>query len=83
MLGYLLEQEVAAGAQRKIENLARRRIKERIPLAYLLKEAWLGEHSFHVDKRVIVPRSFIAELLREHMSPWLAREPKRIALARS
>ncbi|MEO8144257.1 MAG: 50S ribosomal protein L3 N(5)-glutamine methyltransferase [Betaproteobacteria bacterium] len=78
VLGYLLEEEVAPRAQQKIDALVRRRIRERIPLAYLLKEAWLGEHSFYVDKRVIVPRSFIAELLRGHMSPWLAREPKRI-----
>ncbi len=78
VLGYLLEEEVSGKAQKKIEALVRRRIKERIPLAYLLKEAWLGEHSFHVDKRVIVPRSFIAELLRDHLNPWLAREPARV-----
>ena len=77
VLGFLLEQELNSNQVRKIETLARRRIREKIPLAYLLKEAWLGEHSFHVDKRVIVPRSFIAELLREHLSPWLPREPKR------
>ena len=77
VLGYLLEEEVAPTAQRKIDALVRRRVHERIPLAYLLKEAWLGEHSFHVDKRVIVPRSFIAELVRERFEPWLAREPKR------
>jgi ribosomal protein L3 glutamine methyltransferase len=46
-------------------------------MAYLLKEAWLGEHAFYVDKRAIVPRSFIAELLRERFSPWLGREPRR------
>ncbi len=77
ILGFLLEQELNSKQVHKIETLARRRIRERIPMAYLLKEAWLGEHSFYVDKRAIVPRSFIAELLREHMSPWLAREPKR------
>jgi ribosomal protein L3 glutamine methyltransferase len=77
VLGFLLEQEVAAKDLRKIEALARRRIRERIPMAYLLKEAWLGEHAFYVDQRVIVPRSFIAELLRDRLSPWLAREPKR------
>jgi ribosomal protein L3 glutamine methyltransferase len=77
VLGYLLEEEVDAKTLKKIDALARRRIRERIPLAYLLREGWLGEHSFYVDKRVIVPRSFIAELLREHMSPWLRREPKR------
>ncbi|HEY8067336.1 MAG TPA: 50S ribosomal protein L3 N(5)-glutamine methyltransferase [Burkholderiales bacterium] len=78
VLGFLLEQELSAKQVRTINSLARRRIRERIPLAYLLKEAWLGEHSFYVDQRVIVPRSFIAELLRDHLSPWLAREPKRI-----
>lgn len=78
VLGYLLEEEVPPGTRRKIEALARRRIRERIPLAYLLKEAWLGEHSFYVDQRVIVPRSFIAELLRNHLSPWLTHEPKRM-----
>ncbi len=78
VLGYLLEQEVKPKDQRKIDRLARRRIRERIPLAYLLKEAWLGEHSFYVDPRVIVPRSFIAELLRDRLSPWLVREPKRV-----
>ena len=77
VLGYLLEEEVKPKDRKTIEALACRRIRERIPLAYLLKEAWLGEHSFYVDKRVIVPRSFIAELLREHLSPWLAKEPKR------
>ncbi len=77
VLGYLLEEEVPPQARKKIEALVRRRISERIPVAYLLKEAWLGEHAFYVDARVIVPRSFIAELLRDRLSPWLAREPKR------
>ena len=77
VLGYLLEEEIQPQALKKIEALARRRILERIPVAYLVKEAWLGEHSFYVDQRAIVPRSFIAELLRDRLSPWLAREPKR------
>ncbi len=77
VLGYLLEQEISSKDLVKMEKLVQRRIRERIPLAYLLQEAWLGEHAFYVDKRAIVPRSFIAELLREHLSPWLPREPKR------
>ena len=77
VLGFLLEQELSSKQIKAINALARRRIRERIPLAYLLKEAWLGEHSFYIDKRAIVPRSFIAELLRDHLSPWLAREPQR------
>jgi ribosomal protein L3 glutamine methyltransferase len=49
-----------------------RRINQRIPAAYLTNEAWLGEFRFYVDERVIVPRSFIAELLRERLDPWIA-----------
>jgi ribosomal protein L3 glutamine methyltransferase len=78
VLGFLLEQELNSRQITRINSLADRRIRERIPLAYLLKEAWLGEHAFHVDRRAIVPRSFIAELLRDHLSPWLPREPKRV-----
>jgi ribosomal protein L3 glutamine methyltransferase len=77
-LGYLLEEEVPAAKQKRIEALAARRIKERVPLAYVLKEAWLGEHSFYIDKRAIVPRSFIAEMLRERLQPWVAKEPKTV-----
>jgi ribosomal protein L3 glutamine methyltransferase len=49
----------------------RRRCEERLPAAYLTQEAWLGEHRFYVDDRVIVPRSFIAELLQEQLTPWV------------
>ena len=52
-------------------RIIKRRITERLPAAYLTNEAWLGEYRFYVDQRVIVPRSHIAELLREQLSPWV------------
>ena len=47
------------------------RVESRLPAAYLINEAWLGGYRFYVDERVIVPRSHIAELLREQISPWI------------
>lgn len=60
--------------QGEIDNLLRiidKRTEERIPAAYLTNEAWLGGYRFYVDERVIVPRSFLAELIPEQFSPWL------------
>jgi ribosomal protein L3 glutamine methyltransferase len=61
-----LDQEVD---ERKMEHLVQRRIRERVPAAYLLREAWLDGIRFYVDERVIVPRSHIAFLLKDLDSP--------------
>ena len=63
--------------RRRAHRLIEERASTRKPLAYLLREAWLGEHRFYVDERVIVPRSHIAELLRNSLAPWI-RYPTRI-----
>ena len=72
-----LERAASAADAERIERLAARRIDERMPLAYLLKEAWLAGQWFYVDERVIVPRSHIAELMRE---PFIARRAVRRVL---
>ena len=56
----------------EVLDIIERRTEQRIPAAYLTNQAWLGELSFYVDERVIVPRSFIAELLREQLAPWIS-----------
>ncbi len=67
--------ELTVRERRSAARLIEERVRTRRPLAYLVKEAWLGEHRFYVDERVIVPRSFIAELLRERLVPWISRPP--------
>ncbi len=52
-------------------DIIERRTEQRFPAAYLTNQAWLGDYSFYVDERVIVPRSFIAELLHKQLSPWI------------
>lgn len=52
--------------------LLRRRVIERVPAAYLTREAWLGDFRFYVDERVIVPRSYIAHWLMNDPAPWIA-----------
>jgi ribosomal protein L3 glutamine methyltransferase len=63
---YLTHAEINALLQ-----LIDRRVKKRAPAAYLLNEAWLMGYQFYVDESVIVPRSYIAELLRDDLAPWV------------
>jgi len=55
----------------QVLSVIERRTTERVPAAYITNEAWLGTYAFYVDERVLVPRSFIAELIPNWFSPWV------------
>jgi ribosomal protein L3 glutamine methyltransferase len=71
-LAPFLDAHLTPSERNEVLSVIQRRVEQRIPAAYLTHEAFLGEYSFYVDERVIVPRSFIAELLRQSLSPWIA-----------
>lgn len=72
------QRQVTAAEWQRIETLARRRCDERLPMAYVLGEAWFAGLPFHVDERVLVPRSPIAELILQQYQPLLSEPPARV-----
>src|SRR5258706_3927406 len=75
--------ELPADDQAKAEALVTRRIETRVPAAYLTREAWLQNVPFYVDERVIVPRSYIAELLADGegsgtLDAWLSDRTHKV-----
>lgn len=70
-LDNFLDARLLEPERTRLKELIRRRITDRVPTAYLVNEAWLKGYKFYVDERVIVPRSFIAELLEDGLSPWI------------
>ena len=63
-----------------ILEVIEKRAVDRLPAAYITGEAWLGEFRFQVDKRVIIPRSYFAELLHDGFSPWV-QDPDAVTAA--
>jgi ribosomal protein L3 glutamine methyltransferase len=59
----VLDQPLTPAQRIALRTILTRRAVERIPAGYLTREAWLGEHRFYVDERVIIPRSYFLELI--------------------
>ncbi len=70
-LNNFLDAVITESERKHLAHLIEQRISKRTPTAYLLREAWLHGYKFYVDERVIVPRSFIAELLEDGLQPWI------------
>ena len=66
-----LRRKLTAAEQEKVREVFRRRLEEHVPAAYLTREAWLGEHRFYVDERVIIPRSYFLEIIPGQLPAWL------------
>jgi ribosomal protein L3 glutamine methyltransferase len=71
-LDPFLDAKLTHNERGQVLHVIERRVGERIPAAYLTHEAWLGSFRFYVDERVIIPRSYIAELLDDGLEPWIA-----------
>jgi ribosomal protein L3 glutamine methyltransferase len=67
-----LDARLLASEIEEVLAVIARRADERLPAAYITHEAWMHGRRFYVDERVIVPRSFIGELLEDGLQPYVA-----------
>ncbi len=74
----VLMRELTADEKASLKAALLRRVELREPVPYITSQAWFCGMPFYVDKRVLIPRSPLGELIEHHFSPWLRQEPKRI-----
>jgi ribosomal protein L3 glutamine methyltransferase len=67
---------VTPAERQAIEAMAERRIRERLPVAYLFGEAWFCGLPFEVDRHTLIPRSPVSELIEAGFHPWI--DPERV-----
>lgn len=78
LLDPFLDARLSAAEIDAVLNVIERRAAERVPAAYITQEAWMHGFRFHVDERVIVPRSFIGELLQDGLQPYV-EDPEQVS----
>ncbi|WP_454872065.1 50S ribosomal protein L3 N(5)-glutamine methyltransferase [Paraburkholderia xenovorans] len=78
LLEPFLDARLSAAEIDAVLNVIERRAAERVPAAYITQEAWMHGFHFYVDKRVIVPRSFIGELLQDGLQPYV-EDPEQVS----
>lgn len=77
-LEHVLHARLTATERTGLADLAERRIADRVPVPYLVGEAWFAGRRFLIEPGVLIPRSPIAELILDGFAPWLTGAPDRI-----
>jgi ribosomal protein L3 glutamine methyltransferase len=73
----VLGRRLTAPERAAVSEAIRRRVKDRIPAAYLTREAWLGGLRFYIDERALIPRSYFVEIIEGQIDSWLP-DPSKV-----
>lgn len=71
----VLDARLTTDEKLRVLEFLQQRAEQRMPLPYIIGEAWYAGMPFYVDERVLIPRSPIQQLIAEEFSPWLPEKP--------
>jgi ribosomal protein L3 glutamine methyltransferase len=71
----VLDCQINDSEKEQLIRNVRRRVDERVPVPYLTGRAWFAGLEFKIDRRALIPRSPIAELIERDFAPWYAGPP--------